>query len=83
MGLNDWPTVGEVAAWTEGTCAKQGLAVKIGEPRVIAAAVTLLRGEPPSQTRQIGSTRSGSKRARPGTARPITARSRTAETIAR
>jgi hypothetical protein len=59
----------EVArAWVERTCAAQGLAVRVTDPRVVADVAVLL-----DQTRQSGSTRSGSKRVRPGTAGRTTA----------
>jgi hypothetical protein len=83
MGVRGLPGENEVRAWVERTCQAQGLLVKIGEPRVTAAAVTLLRGEAPGQTRQIGATRPGSKRVRPRTAGPMIARSSTDATIAR
>jgi hypothetical protein len=68
-----------VRAWLERTCAEQGVAVKISDPRLVGKIVALL-GQP---SRQTGSIRDGSKVPRPRTAGRTTARSRTAETIAR
>ncbi len=83
MAMKDRVASEVVRAWVERTCSAQGREVKVREPLIIAAAVSLLRGEPPGQTRQIGSTRSGSKRVRPRTAGRMIARSSTTETIAR
>ena len=57
--------------WVEETCARQGLAVKIADPRVLADVGSLLgyaQGAPSArararkrQTRQSGVTRVGSK----------------------
>ena len=78
MGVSRNPTPEEIRAWTERTCAEQGVPLKIRDPGVIRDVVTLL-----GQSRQTGSTRSGSKRVRPRTAARTTARSSTASTIAR
>lgn len=70
-----------VHAWVERTCAAQGVPVKVRDPLVTTALVTLLGAK--RQKRQTGSTRSGSKVVRPRTAGRMTARSKTAATIAR
>ena len=70
-----------VRAWVERTCAAQGVPVKVHDPLVTAAVVTLLGGK--RQKRQTGSMRSGSKVVRPRTAGRMIARSSTASTIAR
>lgn len=63
--------------WVDATCARQGLAVKIADPTVLATVGALLeRGEAEEtpvaprrhaggQARQTGVTRVGSKRLRP------------------
>jgi hypothetical protein len=80
MGVKRVP-LDVVRAWVERTCAAQGVAVKVRDPLVTAAVVTLLGGK--RQKRQTGSTRSGSKVVRPRTAGRMIARSNNAATIAR
>jgi hypothetical protein len=78
MGLKP-PDPAVVRAWLERSCAAQGVPVKVADPRIIAAVVSLL----PQASFQAGSTRSGSKAVRPRTAGRTTARSSTAATIER
>lgn len=80
MGVSKVPPE-VVRAWVERTCAAQGVPVKVSEPLVTVAVVTLLGGK--RQKRQTGSKRSGSKVVRPRTAGRTTARSSSAATIAR
>lgn len=72
------PVPDAVRTWVERTCAAQGLPVKVTDPAVVAAVVTLL-----GQNRQTGSSRSGSNRLRPRTAARMMTRSSSEATIER